>query len=62
MTDEVHIPNYLTHEDIAQLIGASRQTITTLISELSADGLLVYNRQEIFFPDVKKLQKLANVG
>lgn len=60
--DAIHIPNYLTHEDIAQLIGASRQTITTLINELSADGVVVYNRQEILFPDVKKLQKLANVG
>lgn len=57
-----HIPNYLTHEDIAQLIGASRQTITTLINELSAAGILTFNRQEIHFPDVKKLQKLANVG
>ena len=56
------IPNYLTHEDIAQLIGASRQTITTLINELSVQGLLTFNRQEIHFPDVKKLQKLANVG
>jgi CRP/FNR family cyclic AMP-dependent transcriptional regulator len=56
------IPNYLTHEDIAQLIGASRQTITTLINELSAQGPLTFNRQEIRFPDVKELQKLANVG
>lgn len=56
------IPNYLTHEDIAQLIGASRQTITTLINELSAGGLLEFSRQEIRFPNVKKLQMLANVG
>jgi CRP/FNR family transcriptional regulator len=66
-TDELvtgagHFPNYLTHEDIAQLIGASRQTITTLINELSAEGLLHFSRQEIHFPDVKRLQKLANVG
>jgi CRP/FNR family cyclic AMP-dependent transcriptional regulator len=58
----LRIPNYLTHEDIAQLIGASRQTITTLINEFSAQGLLTFNRQEINFPDVKKMQKLANVG
>jgi len=55
------IPNYLTHEDIAQLIGASRQTITTLINEFSAQGLFSFSRQEICFPDVKKMQKLANV-
>lgn len=56
------IPNYLTHEDIAHLIGASRQTVTTMINELAADNTISYNRQQICFPDVKKIQKLANVG
>lgn len=50
------IPNYLTHEDIANLIGSSRQTVTTIINELSAEGLLTWNRTEICFPDVKKIQ------
>lgn len=58
----LRIGNYLTHEDIAQLIGASRQTVTTLINDLTAQGLLSFSRQEIFFPDVKYLQKLASVG
>jgi CRP/FNR family transcriptional regulator, cyclic AMP receptor protein len=51
------MPNYLTHEDIAGLIGSSRQTVTTLINELETEGILSYNRQEICFLDVKKLQK-----
>jgi CRP/FNR family cyclic AMP-dependent transcriptional regulator len=50
------IPNYLTHEDIANLIGSSRQTVTTIINELSTEGLLTFNRTEICFPDVKKIQ------
>ncbi|OQP60318.1 Crp/Fnr family transcriptional regulator [Niastella populi] len=50
------IPNYLTHEDIAHLIGSSRQTVTTLINELCAEGLITWNRNEICFPDVKKIQ------
>jgi CRP/FNR family transcriptional regulator len=49
------IPNYLTHEDIASLIGSSRQTVTTLINELAAENLITYTRNEICFPDVKKL-------
>ena len=53
------IPNYLTHEDIAQLIGSSRQTVTTLINELDEEQLLSFNRQQINFRDVKKLQKLV---
>jgi len=55
------IPNYLTHEDIAHLVGSSRQTVTTMINELAAEELLTYNRQQICFPDVKRLQKLMNV-
>ncbi len=56
------IPNYLTHEDIAHLVGSSRQTVTTIINELATEQMLSYNRQQICFPDVKKIQKLANVG
>jgi CRP/FNR family transcriptional regulator, cyclic AMP receptor protein len=55
------IPNYLTHEDIAHLIGASRQTVTTMINELVADDTISYNRQQICFPDVKKIEKLVTV-
>jgi CRP/FNR family transcriptional regulator, cyclic AMP receptor protein len=60
--DGICIPNYLTHEDIAHLIGSSRQTVTTMINELAEDGVLSYNRQQICFPDVKKIQKLVNVS
>ena len=55
------IPNYLTHEDIAHLIGSSRQTVTTLMNELVSEDVLTYNRKEICFPDVNKIQKLSNV-
>src|SRR5579872_1058066 len=51
------MPNYLTHEDMAGLIGSSRQTVTTMINELETEGILSYNRQEICFLDVKALQK-----
>ena len=34
------MPNYLTHEDIASLIGSSRQTVTTMINELETEGIL----------------------
>jgi len=56
------LPNYLTHEDIANLIGSSRQTVTTMLNELETEKLLSYNRNQICFPDVKELQKRGNVG
>jgi CRP/FNR family cyclic AMP-dependent transcriptional regulator len=56
------IPNFLTHEDIANLIGSSRQTVTTLFNELATDGLITYNRHELCFPDVKKIQNPDTVA
>ena len=56
------IPNYLTHEDIAHLIGSSRQTVTTMINELETEKILSYDRNQICFLDVKKLRKRINVG
>lgn len=55
------IPNYLTHEDIANLIGSTRQTVTTMINELETEGVLSYSRHEICFLDVKKIQSLLSV-
>ena len=56
------IPNYLTHEDIANLIGSSRQTVTTMINELEEEGILSYDRHQICFLNVKKLQNKVAVS
>ena len=48
---EIRIPNYLTHEDIAQLIGTSRQTVTTLFNLFEKEGICVYTRKELRFFD-----------
>ncbi len=55
------IPNFLTHDDVARLIGSSRQTVTTMISQLEKEGLLEFSRQHIKIPDVKKMQNQLNV-
>jgi len=52
---QVNIPNYLTHEEIAHLIGTSRQTVTTLFNELESAGICMYSRKEIKFSDVEKI-------
>jgi len=56
------IPNYLTHEDIASMIGSSRQTVTTMINDLENEKILSFDRRQICFLDVKKLQKRLNVN
>ncbi len=52
--DTARIPSYLTHEEIARLIGASRQTVTTIFNELKEEGVLEYSRKEIKFLSYKK--------
>jgi CRP/FNR family transcriptional regulator, cyclic AMP receptor protein len=55
------LPNIFTHEDIARLIGSSRQSVTMLINELDAEGLVSFGRQHLILHDVKKLQNRLNV-
>lgn len=55
------IENFLTHDEIARLIGSSRQTVTTLINEFESEGILNYNRQVIDIRNVKLLLKAYSV-
>jgi CRP-like cAMP-binding protein len=51
----IKIENYLTQNDIAQIICTSRQTTTTLLNEMEISGLIDYKRKEIIIPDISKL-------
>lgn len=53
----ITIPNYLTHEDIARLTGTTRQTVTSLLSALAAEGIIEVNRNDILFKNIATLQK-----
>ncbi len=58
-TLSVSINNFLTHDDIAKLIGSARQTVTTLISQLETEDLIRITRKKIIIPDTKKLKQLV---
>ena len=60
-SNEYYIQNFLTHEDIAQLIGSSRQTVTTLLNELEEAGFLKADRSAIIVHNVKAFKKLCDV-
>ena len=51
----VVIENYLTQNDIAQIICTSRQTATQLLNEMETNGAIIYNRKEIIIKDISKL-------
>jgi CRP/FNR family transcriptional regulator len=53
--NKVVIENYLTQNDIAQIICTSRQTATQLLNEMETNGTLIYNRKEIIISDISKL-------
>ena len=58
--DKVIIKNYLTHSDIASLIGSTRQTVTTLINILEDEKLIIFERKQITFPSLKALSSYSN--
>lgn len=51
----VKVQNYLTQNDIAQIICASRQTTTLLLNELVENNLIYYTRKEIIIDDISKI-------
>lgn len=53
--NRVVIENYLTQNDIAQIICTSRQTATQLLNEMETSGVIVYGRKEIIITDITKL-------
>ena len=53
--NKVTIENYLTQNDIAQIICTSRQTATQLMNELEEKGLIYYNRKQIMIGNIATL-------
>ncbi|MBA2562426.1 MAG: Crp/Fnr family transcriptional regulator [Chitinophagaceae bacterium] len=56
------VARFLTHDDIARLIGSSRQTVTTFLNQFESMQLLKITKQKFFIPDVKKLLKTSPVS
>ncbi len=46
----------LTHEELAQMVGTSREIITTIMNQFREEGLIEYRRSEVT-PNVEKLRK-----
>jgi CRP/FNR family transcriptional regulator, cyclic AMP receptor protein len=45
----------LTHQEIASLIGTSRQTVTTILNELQEKNLIRFDRRRIIINDIKNI-------
>ncbi|QSE98890.1 Crp/Fnr family transcriptional regulator [Fulvivirga lutea] len=53
---ETMIPTKLTHKDIANLTGTSRQTVTTILNELKEANLINFDRRKILIRDLEQLK------
>lgn len=45
----------LSHQDLASIIGATRETVTTLLGEMQSEGLLQIKRQRLLLHDLRRL-------
>ncbi|MDN5202881.1 Crp/Fnr family transcriptional regulator [Fulvivirgaceae bacterium BMA10] len=53
---ETLVANHYTHQDIADLTGISRQTVTTILNELKSENQINMNRKRILIRDLPSLQ------
>lgn len=51
------IERFLSHEEMAQLIGASRQTVTTMLNQLHQEQLIVVYPTHFLVPDYARLKQ-----
>ncbi len=51
--NELFIRNFLTHEEIGELTGLKRQTVSTILNDLKKEGLIRFNRKYIILSDPK---------
>jgi CRP-like cAMP-binding protein len=66
---EIEVKLHLKHEEIAQLTATSRQTVTSLLNELSRQNIILYDRRRILIRDLEALitppqepDRAVNVG
>jgi CRP/FNR family cyclic AMP-dependent transcriptional regulator len=50
------VEHFLTHKDIADLIGTTRQTVSTLLNELRNEGKIDFSRLEIWSKNIRLLK------
>ncbi|MFZ1453277.1 MAG: Crp/Fnr family transcriptional regulator, partial [Ferruginibacter sp.] len=53
------IDKFLTHDDIAKLIGSSRQTVTTTLNQFEKENIITVTKKEILINDVAGLKKIG---
>lgn len=58
-TEGIQIALPLTHEHLAEMVGASRERVSKAMAELAHGGALTYSRRSITLRNVEALKRLA---
>lgn len=58
----VQIDNFFTHEEIAGMIGSSRETVTRTLKTFRERGLITVNGRELLIHDAARLRAAAGIG
>ncbi len=56
---EYEVKALLTHEEIGMLVGAARQTVTTMLNEMREENLMEFDRKRWTFKNLNALKVLA---
>jgi CRP-like cAMP-binding protein len=51
------VDHAMTQTDIAMMVGTSRKSASLMLNDLEDEGFIRFDRRQIFFPDVKKLDQ-----
>lgn len=60
--DGPEIPHWLTHQELADLVGANRSTITTILNDWFYEGILADHGRRLTLSDVSRLREMARGG
>ena len=60
--DGIRLRIKLSHQELANLIGSTRETVTVLLGQLKAEGLVAGGRQRIIVKDESKLRAEIEAG
>ena len=55
----IHVTSFLSHQEIAYLTAASRQTVTTVLNELKQKGMIEFTRKTLTIYKIASLRALA---
>ena len=58
--DSVVMNVHITHQEIADMVGTSRQTVTTVLSTLKRQGVLSIDNRRIHIESEELLNELTN--